>query len=87
MERKHQSWQTNHRRIPGRERESNGIKGFCRTGKRADTGFFTGKFEDATVSVHQVVKNNDCVLDGMTIRTEESNISPTVYLNQYFEQI
>ena len=22
---KHQSWQTNHRRIPGRERESNGI--------------------------------------------------------------
>ena len=35
----------------------------------------------------QVVKNNDCVLDGLTIRTEESNISPTVYLNPYFEQI
>ncbi len=42
------------------------------------------KFADATISVHQVVKNNDCVLDGLTIRTEESNISPTVYLNPYF---
>lgn len=49
--------------------------------------FLPEKFADATVSVHQVVKNNDCVLDGLTIRTEESNISPTVYLNPYFERI
>ena len=49
--------------------------------------FLPEKFADAEVSVHQVVKNNDCVLDGLTIRTEESNISPTVYLNPYFEQI
>lgn len=49
--------------------------------------FLPEKFADATISVHQVVKNNDCVLDGLTIRTEESNISPTVYLNPYFEQI
>ena len=38
--------------------------------------FLPEKFADATISVHQVVKNNDCVLDGLTIRTEESNISP-----------
>nr|WP_323163564.1 DUF5688 family protein [Variimorphobacter saccharofermentans] len=33
------------------------------------------------------VKNNDCVLDGLMVRTEESNIAPTIYLNPYFEQI
>ena len=49
--------------------------------------FLPEKFADASVTVNQVVKNNDCVLDGLTIRTEESNISPTVYLNPYFEQI
>mgnify|MGYP006987438090 CR=1 FL=1 len=84
MERKHQSWQTNHRRIPGRERESNGNKDFVEQVKEQIQDFLPEKFADATVSVHQVVKNNDCVLDGLTIRTEESNISPTVYLNSYF---
>ena len=32
-------------------------------------------------------KRNDCVLDGLTIRTKESNIAPIIYLNPYFEQI
>ena len=30
--------------------------------------FLPEKFADATISVHQVVKNNDCVLDGLTIQ-------------------
>lgn len=49
--------------------------------------FLPEKFADASVSVGQVVKNNDCVLDGLTIMTEESNNSPTIYLNSYFEQL
>lgn len=49
--------------------------------------FLPEKFADAAVEVNQVVKNNDCVLDGLMVRTEESNIAPTIYLNPYFEQI
>ena len=49
--------------------------------------FLPEKFADAAVEVNQIVKNNDCVLDGLMVRTEESNISPTIYLNPYFEQI
>ena len=62
-------------------------KDFVEQVKEQIQDFLPEKFADATISVHQVVKNNDCVLDGLTIRTEESNISPTVYLNPYFEQI
>lgn len=49
--------------------------------------FLPVKFADATVEVNQVVKNNDCVLDGLLIKTEESNIAPTIYLNPYYKQI
>lgn len=49
--------------------------------------FLPVKFADATVEVNQVVKNNDCVLDGLLIKTVESNIAPTIYLNPYYKQI
>ena len=49
--------------------------------------FLPERFADATVEVNQIVKNNDCVLDGLMVRTEESNIAPTIYLNPYFEQM
>lgn len=49
--------------------------------------FLPEKFADAAVEVNQIVKNNDCVLDGLMVRTEESNSAPTIYLNPYFEQI
>ena len=49
--------------------------------------FLPVKFADATVEVNPVVKNNDCVLDGLLIKTEESNIAPTIYLNPYFKKI
>ena len=72
---------------PRRERKSNGVQRFCRTGKEQIQDFLPEKFADAAVEVNQIVKNNDCVLDGLMVRTEESNISPTIYLNPYFEQI
>lgn len=35
--------------------------------------------------IHQVVKNNGIVLDGLIIRREGEMISPNIYLNSYFE--
>ena len=40
--------------------------------------FLPERFADATVEVNQIVKNNDCVLDGLMLRTEESNIAHTI---------
>ena len=48
--------------------------------------FLPEKFADATISVHQVVKNNDCVLDGLTIRTEETR-SPLDRYARYFRRV
>lgn len=39
-----------------------------------------------SVALQDVVKNNDTHLDGMTILADQSNISPTIYLNYYYEQ-
>ena len=38
------------------------------------------------VEIHEVIKNNDTHLTGLTIRNEASNIAPTIYLNGYFDQ-
>ena len=38
------------------------------------------------VSINEVLKNNDTRLTGLTIRTEESNIAPTIYLEGSFER-
>lgn len=37
------------------------------------------------VTVQKVNKNNGLVLDGLTILTEEVNLTPTIYLNGYYE--
>ena len=41
---------------------------------------------DTKVILQDVVKNNDLHLDGLTILSEQSNISPTIYLNYYYKQ-
>lgn len=41
-------------------------------------------YSAAKVTIQSVVKNNDRKLDGLTVRTQNSNISPNIYLNQYF---
>lgn len=41
--------------------------------------------EDVRVSLHSVMKNNNIQLDGLTIQPPSSNISPTIYLNYYYE--
>lgn len=40
----------------------------------------------ATVTIQDIIKNNNTHLDGLTILTQTCNISPTIYLNQYFRQ-
>ena len=46
--------------------------------------FLPGRYEDATVSIQTVKKNNDTQLDGLMIKTADSNIAPSIYLNQFF---
>ena len=38
------------------------------------------------VILQDIVKNNNLHLDGLTILSEQSNISPTIYLNSYYKQ-
>lgn len=39
----------------------------------------------ASVSIRPIRKNNNVVLDGLTILEEGINVSPTIYLNTYYE--
>lgn len=48
--------------------------------------YLPGKFEQAEITVHQMVKNNDVVLDGLNIHDPDSNLSPNIYLNPLYEQ-
>ena len=48
--------------------------------------FLPEKYADAEVDLQEVMKNNDEKLTGLVIRTEDSNITPTIYLNQYFKE-
>lgn len=42
--------------------------------------------EDGSVQVTHVIKNNGCEYDGLVILKKGSSISPTIYLNGYYEQ-
>ena len=37
------------------------------------------------ISIHDVMKNNGVTLCGLTLRQDDSNISPTIYLNAYYD--
>ena len=41
--------------------------------------------ENYRVKLNDVMKNNGVVLRGITIRQDDSNISPTIYLNPYYD--
>ena len=44
------------------------------------------EYADAKVQIQDVVKNNDRQLSGLTIRTEDNNIAPTIYLEDFYKQ-
>ena len=37
------------------------------------------------VRLNDVMKNNGVILSGLTVMQDDSNISPTIYLNNYYE--
>lgn len=41
--------------------------------------------EASEVRVNEVIKNNGVVLTGLTVMEEDQNISPTIYLNDYYD--
>ncbi len=43
-------------------------------------------FEDCTVELQEVTKNNGLILHGVSIREQDSNLAPTIYLEAFFEQ-
>ena len=44
-------------------------------------------YQDAQVELKDVIKNNDTHLTGLTIHTEDNSISPTLYLENYYEAV
>lgn len=42
---------------------------------------------NVNVKIHKVLKNNDIELDALTILNQSSNVSPTIYLNSYYEEL
>ena len=44
------------------------------------------EYANAQVQITEVTKNNDVHLDGLQIRQENSNVSPTIYLNDLYSQ-
>ncbi|MBQ4068509.1 MAG: hypothetical protein IJC76_04590 [Lachnospiraceae bacterium] len=40
--------------------------------------------EERQVNIHKIIKNNDIELDGLSITSSSHNISPTIYLNDYY---
>ena len=46
--------------------------------------YLSDRFINADVSIIEVTKNNDVHLDGLQIKHEDSNIAPTIYLNNFY---
>jgi len=42
--------------------------------------------EEGKVSISHVIKNNGVELDGLIIMMKDSNVSPTIYLNSYYDE-
>ena len=48
--------------------------------------YLNESFENASVDIKQIVKNNGMELDGLIIRKEDENITPNIYLNSLFDE-
>ena len=42
--------------------------------------------DEGEVIINRVVKNNDTELDGLIIKEKDYSISPSIYLNYYYDQ-
>lgn len=48
--------------------------------------YLPDSYQDAKVEIHEVMKNNDIQLDGLTIKQKDSNVTPSIYLNDFFKE-
>ena len=48
--------------------------------------FLPEQYAESRVNLTQIMKNNDTVLDALTVTSPGINISPTIYLNNFYEQ-
>lgn len=39
-----------------------------------------------TITIQDIIKNNDTHFDGLTVLSRQCNLSPTIYLNPYYKQ-
>lgn len=44
------------------------------------------EYQDATVEIHSVMKNNDVQMDGLTVAKPNQVISPNIYLESFYEK-
>lgn len=44
------------------------------------------KYQDASIEIREVNKNNHQQLDGLNVRPPEQNICPTIYLNHFYQE-
>ena len=61
-------------------------KEFCDHVKDHITDFLPEEYQQASVIVQKVEKNNGLVLQGLSIKKEEETIAPCIYLEQYYEE-
>ncbi len=49
--------------------------------------YLTSRFDaDTTVLIHRVLKNNNTQLDGISVLKKDQTISPTLYLNDFYQE-
>ena len=49
--------------------------------------FLPVEYQNAEVSIQDVIKNNDTHLSGLTIRKEDTGITPTLYIEDYYQAL
>ena len=54
--------------------------------KREIKNYLPEEYADATVTVSEVVKNNDNTLIALAILKPEQNLTPSIYLDDFYEK-
>lgn len=49
--------------------------------------YLPAEYQNATVSIEDVIKNNDTILQGLNIVKAGQNIAPTIYLNNFYNDL
>ena len=44
------------------------------------------QYQNAEITIQEVTKSNDIVLSGLMIRTEDNNIAPNIYLENFYQE-